>query len=296
MKHSPKFPLIISLLLALFALPAFAAPAEKAATTPDANAPVAPPTTKRQRNLIKEGNALYRDKRFAEAEVAYRKALEENEMNEVAQYNLAASLLRQAGSADPNNGNSPVNEAQQIMSALAKGAQDASIAERAAYNLGNLAFNAQQYQQSIDLYKSALRRNPDNDQARDNLRLAQLRLQEQQQNQDQNQDQNKDQNQDQQDQDKQDQNKDQNQDQNKDQNKDQDKQDQNKDQQNQQQQGNDKKDQQQQQQQGGISDSNAEKILKAMENAENATRRKIDAKKAKEKKDDASRYYTDKPW
>ena len=228
-------------------------------------------STRKERNYIRQGNSLYNEKRFAEAEVAYRKALEENAASEAAMYNLATSLIRQAGSADPNSGNNPMQEASSLLQNLARSAQDASIAEKAFYNMGNMAFNQQQYDQAINMYKGALRKNPDNDKARQNLRLAQLKRQEQQ-NQDQNQD-NKDQDKDQQDQqdkqDKQDQ-----QDQNKDQNKDQDKQP-----------NQDKKDeqkQQPQQQQGGISNDNANKILKAMENEENATRRKVQEQQKKE--------------
>ena len=55
-------------------------------------------TTRDERNYIVEGNKLYNEQRYADAEVAYRKALQENAMNEIAQFNLAASLLRQ-GSA-----------------------------------------------------------------------------------------------------------------------------------------------------------------------------------------------------
>ena len=117
-----------------------------------------------------------------------------------------------------------------------------------------------------------MRRNPDNDKARENLRLAQKRLEEQQnQNDDKNQDQNKDDNKEQEQKENQNQNQNQNQDQNKDPN--QDKQ--------QQQQQNQDKQQQQQQQSGGISKQNAEKILKAMENEENATRQRINAEKNK---------------
>ncbi|MCM1504543.1 MAG: tetratricopeptide repeat protein [Muribaculum sp.] len=221
-------------------------------------------STRRERNYIREGNDLYKQKHYADAEVAYRKAVEENPMSETALYNLALSLIRQAGTSDPNAENSPMQEAQSILNSLAESAQKLEIAEKAMYNLGNMAFNQEQYQQAIDAYKGALRRNPDNDKTRENLRLAQLKLQQQQQNQDQNKDQNKDQNQDQQNQDQQQQNQDQNKDQNKDQNQDQ------------QQQNQDKKDQQQQQQQKqNMSDENAAKILKTMENEENATRRKV---------------------
>lgn len=222
-------------------------------------------STRRERNYIREGNDLYEQKRYADAEVSYRKAVEENPMSETALYNLALSLIRQAGNTDPNAENNPMQEAQSLLNSLAESAQKAEIAEKALYNLGNMAFNQEQYEQAIGRYKGALRRNPDNDQTRENLRLAQLKLQQQQQqqqNQDQNKDQNKDQNQDQQ---QQQQNQDQNKDQNKDQNQDQ------------QQQNQDKKEQQQQQQpqRQNISDDNAAKILKTMENEENATRRKV---------------------
>lgn len=228
-------------------------------------------TTRHERNYIVEGNKLYREERYADAEVAYRKALQENAMNEIAQFNLAASLLRQGSATGDTE-----KEATTILTNLARSAENMAIAENAFYNLGNIAFNAKDYSKSIELYKNALRKNPDNDKARENLRLAQKRLEEQQ-NQDQNQDKNQDQ---------QDQNKDQNQYQNKDQNKNQDKnEDKNQDNEQNKDQQQDKQDQQQQQQpqqqQGGISKENADKILKAMENEENATRQRVEAEKKK---------------
>ncbi len=135
-------------------------------------------STRKERNYIREGNSLYDEKRFADAEVAYRKALEENAMSETAMYNLAAALIRQSGNADPNSDNNPMSEAQSLLQGVAQSAQDISIAEKAFYNLGNMAFNQQQYDQAINMYKGALRKNPDNDKARENLRLAQLKRQE----------------------------------------------------------------------------------------------------------------------
>ena len=82
--------------------------------------PPATPPTRQERNHIRAGNKLYEEKRFAEAEVEYRKALEQNAMSEKAMYNLAVSLLRQAGNADPNNENNPIAEAQSILTDLAK--------------------------------------------------------------------------------------------------------------------------------------------------------------------------------
>lgn len=224
---------------------------------------------KQERNYIYKGNQLYREKRFSEAEVMYRKALEVVPASEAATFNLASSLLRQAGSADPNSGNNPMNDAASMFQQLAQSAKDVNIVEKSFYNLGNMAFNQQNYQQSIEMYKNALRRNPDNDKTRENLRLAQIKLKEQQQNQDKNQNQDQNKNQDK------DQNQDQNQDKNKDQNK-----DQNQDQSQQQQDKN--KPQQQPQEQTGISDANAQQILKAMENEEAATRKRVETQKKKE--------------
>ncbi len=250
---------IAIIIMSTATLPMFAA---------DENKPSA--TNRYERNYIADGNKLYKEKRFAEAEVMYKKALEANPGSEAAMFNLAAAYIRQAGSADPNAGNNPIAQAQQMLSKLAKEATDQSIAELSYYNLGNLAFNQENYQQSIDQYKNALRRNPDNDKARENLRLAQLRLQDQQ-NDDKNRDQNKDdenQNQDQQQQNQQNQN----------QNNNNDNKDKDQDQQQQQQQ---KDKQQPQKQNQGMSDANADQILKAMENEEAATRRRVEAERRK---------------
>lgn len=240
---------------------------------------------KQERNFVSQGNALYRQKRYAEAETMYKKALSFSPNSEVARFNLASALIRQAGSTDANNGNTPLSDAMQLLTDLEANAQNMQIVEKAAYDLGNLAFNQQNYQGAIDHYKNALRKNPYNDKARENLRLAQKKLEEQNKNQDKNKDQqNKDQNKDQNQQNK-------NQDQNKD------KKDDNKDKQQPDQPKDQKKDQKNQQpkpQNGGISDENAKKILKAMENAEAATRKKVEARK--QKADNARRRQVTHPW
>ena len=206
------------------------------ATAAENDSDAAPLTTKQERNLIREGNGLYRQKRFAEAEVKYRKALEEVPQSETALFNLAASLIRQSGSADPNSGNNPLKEASDVLRQLGKEGYDINLSGKSFYNLGNMAFNNSDFAGAVDMYKNSLRKNPDDDKARQNLRIAQKKLQEQQQDQ------------------------------------------QNQDQQQQQQ---DKKDQQKQQQQQQMSDSNADKILKAMENEEAATRKRVEAEKKK---------------
>ena len=263
-------------------------------TLPSPAADKGPKMTKQERVCLRNGNKLYEKKRYAEAEVEYRKALQANPASEKAQFNLATALMRQGSvTSQENDDKNPMKQAEGLLTNLAKGAQDKRLRGKACYDLGNIAYGRQDYGKAVEFYKHALRCNPDDDQARDNLRLAQLKKQQQDQNKDKNQDQNKDQNKDQ------DQNKDKNQDQNKDQNKDnqdQNKDKQNQDKQNQNQQNQDKQDQQQQQQQqqGGMSQQNAEQVLKAMQDRERATQQRINAQQAQQQRHERQR--TNKKW
>lgn len=229
-------------------------------------AAVSAQTTRQERRLITSGNNLYLEGKYFEALGEYQKALAANPQSAEARYNSGLSRVRLASKASDNK-----EEAEEVLKQAVADltavagltSQKPMLASKANYNLGNLSFNSEDYQNALNFYKQALRLNPADDDARRNLRITQKRLQ---QNQDKKQDQNKDQNQDQNKDQNQDQNKDQNQDQNKDQNKDQ---NQDKNQQQQQQ------PQQQQQQQQQMSQQNAEQILKAMENKENATRARV---------------------
>lgn len=218
---------------------------------------------RKERDYIRSGNKLYNKKRFADAEVEYRKALQVNPNSQIANFNLASSLIRQSGGTDPKAKNSPTKQATDILTNVTKTCRDRSLASKAFYNLGNLAFNQEQYQQSVDYYKNSLRRNPDDNQARENLRLAQLKLKNQ--NKDKNKDKNK----------------------NKDKKKDKDKQNQN---QNKNQQNNQPKPQPQPK--GGISKDNVEQILKTMQDQEKATQQKVNA----ERRQQNARHRTGNQW
>ncbi|MDE6143284.1 MAG: tetratricopeptide repeat protein, partial [Muribaculaceae bacterium] len=134
------------------------------------------------------------------------------------------------------------------------GSERPQLAARANYNLGNVAFDSEDYENALNFYKQSLRLNPDDASAKRNLRITQLKLQ----------DKNKDKDQDK--------NQDKNQDQNKDQNKDQ---NQNKPQNQNQDQNQDNK--QDKRQQPDINQQTADQILKAMENKENQTRARVNA-------------------
>ena len=218
-------------------------------------------STKKERNLIDEGNKFYKEGNFNEAEKKYKAAMKENPQSAVAQYNLALSQLRLG-----SNPNDTTRKAQELlgeglagMEKIAKlGNKKANLASRANYNIGNVAFSTEDYNKALNYYKQALRLNPDDEDARRNLRITQLKIKEQDQDQNQDQNQDKEQNQDQQ------------QDQNQDQEQNQDKQDQ--DNQNNQDQ---QQDQDQSPQQPQINPQTAEQILNAMENKEAQTRARV---------------------
>ena len=248
-------------------------------------------STKSERNAIVEGNQYFHDGKFSDAEAAYKKALTDNPNSQMAAFNLATTFLRQApelkNDSLPNpqqqvgDGKEPqlsqqLNSAIEILQNLAQNSPNPAIVSLAAYDLGNIAYRQQNYPQAIECYKEALRKQPKFNDARYNLRMAQLKNKDNQKNQNKNQDKNKDQ---QQDKNKE---KDKDKDKNKDKNQDQQQQNQNKDK-NQQQQN------QQQQNKGSMSGQNMDQILRSMQNQENATQQRVNAARAKQQAGERAR-------
>lgn len=228
-----------------------------------------PQSNKAERNFIREGNKLFADENYADAEVAYSKALQANPSSAIAAYNMGLALAKQANEGDTTG---LLQRADSLFSFAASLTGDKALKSQAFYNKGNLAYVAQQYDRAIEDYKNALRFVSTDDDARYNLRMAQLKLQQQQQQQqDKNNDKNQDQNQDQQNQ--QNQNKDQNQDQQE--NQDQNKQEQGKDQQGQQDNAQQQQGQQQQGQPINMDERSVGQVLKAMQDKEKETQQKI---------------------
>lgn len=225
-------------------------------------------STKHERNFIREGNKMYSEKRYADAEKAYQKALQENESSLIAKFNLATTYLRQANVNDTTK-NGLLDQSMNMLNEVAATADNA-LASKAYYDLGNIYYNQKNYAASVEYYKNALRKNPDDNKARENLRLAQKQLKDQQgggggnnnddkQNEKQNQDQNK--------------------------KKDDKGQDQNK------QNPNDK--QAKQPPQNGMTKENAEQILQTMQNEEKNTQDKVNKAKMQQMK---SGRRTNKQW
>ena len=146
------------------------------------------------RKMIRQGNKLYRMGNVAEAEVSYRKAVERNERNAQANYNLGNALM---GQRKDSLAITQLEKAAKLETNPLRRAQ-------AYHNMGVICQQHRMFGEAIEAYKEALRNNPTDNETRYNLALCKRQQQDQQQDQNQQNKDNKD-NKDKQDQQKQEQ-------------------------------------------------------------------------------------------
>lgn len=137
-----------------------------------------------ERNHINAGNDFFNDKKLDEAEIEYRKALEANPSSPVAIFNLATVLFQMDVEKNADSGKAINTAKADSLLAELKGAPDVLMGF-AHYDRGNVRYLLEQWQEAIEFYKEALRKNPNDKWAQYNLRMAQLKLREQQQQQNQ---------------------------------------------------------------------------------------------------------------
>jgi Ca-activated chloride channel homolog len=126
--------------------------------------------------LLSQGNQFYRSGQYDLAEQQYRKALASDPANATAAFNLSNALQKQR----------KFDEALKLLQPLSEEVKDGGLKELIHYNTGVAHSSLKELEASIEAYKSALRLNPDDTQARENLQKALLELKkqkEQQQNQ-----------------------------------------------------------------------------------------------------------------
>jgi len=135
-------------------------------------------------NLFGDDNGLtnYKNQKYAESKAYYEQLLAQDQENTAAILGLGANQY-QLGDVQ--------NAAKSFEEALKS--EDASIQERAFYNLGNSIYSQQRPKESLAFYRKALELNPNDDDAKFNYELAKYLSDQQQQ--DQEQDQQQDQNQ-----------------------------------------------------------------------------------------------------
>ena len=103
-----------------------------------------------ERSLVSDGNRMYRDKKYSDAEASYRKALEKNKELQQGTFNLGDALYQQER----------FGEAAEQYNLSASRASDPKIKSQSYHNLGNALLKGKKLPESISAYKDALKLNP----------------------------------------------------------------------------------------------------------------------------------------
>lgn len=133
---------------------------------------------KAERKNLREGNKLFKNEQYTEAEIVYRKSLEVNPRSLEGSYNLGNALYKQG--KFPEAAQQYQLIAEQSRRLLEEGnPEDIQRLSEVFHNLGNIGMANQDYARSVEAYKQSLRLNPKDDETRYNLALAQKLLEDQ---------------------------------------------------------------------------------------------------------------------
>lgn len=207
--------------------------------------------------LLREGNKFYNNQKYNNATESYSKALQKAPKDVRAYFNQGDALYKL----------NELDKAKELYNAVAKASTNTDIQAKAHYNIGNIWYKQEKWEESAKAYKQSLKLNPKDEDAKYNLMMALSKIKK-------NGGGGKDNKKDKQDK-KQDKDKQQNKNQQQNGNNQQQQQPQN-------QQGQDKQQQQQaQQQQGQMSNEEAQKLLEAVGAEESKVQQKLTKEKEK---------------
>jgi tetratricopeptide (TPR) repeat protein len=208
-----------------------------------------------KKSFLRDGNTLYADSSYNDAEMQYRKSLEKDQDYFNASFNLADAVYKQER----------YEESSALFDALIDNAPTENDLAKVYHNLGNSLVKEQKLDEAISAYKSALRIHPEDKETRHNLALSKKQKQEQEQQEEkkeENKEEKKDQEKDKEGEDKQEQ---------KEQNKEQEKQD-------------EEKENQPEEKKEEMSKEDAEKMLEAIQQEEKELQEELQKKKVKGKR------------
>ena len=208
-----------------------------------------------KKSFLRDGNELYTDSSYNDAEMQYRKSLEKDQDYFNASFNLADAVYKQER----------YEESSALFDALVDNAPTENDLAKVYHNLGNSLTQEQKLEEAIEAYKNALRINPNDAETRHNLALSKKQKQEQEQQEEkkeENKEEKKDQEKDKEGEDKQEQ---------KEQNKEQEKQD-------------EEKENQPEEKKEEMSKEDAEKMLEAIQQEEKELQEELQKKKVKGKR------------
>lgn len=127
------------------------------------------------RDLNEKGNKLYHKKQYKESLEAYKKAQVKEPTIMKLDYNIGCPQYKLQS----------YPEALQAFTKITSSLESKELKENAFYNLGNTMFKGGNLQNAVEMYKQALRLNPNDLDAKINLEFAQKMLKEGQKSQDQ---------------------------------------------------------------------------------------------------------------
>ena len=116
--------------------------------------------------IIQTGNDFYKQQQYDAAAPEYQKAIDKDPSNSIVKFNLASTLSKQGKQ----------EEAVKAFTEIANNTKETELKAKAYYNKGAILSRQKKLEQSIDAYKNALRQNPDDKEARENLQKALLEL------------------------------------------------------------------------------------------------------------------------
>jgi tetratricopeptide (TPR) repeat protein len=134
-----------------------------------------------KKSFLRDGNTLYADSSYNDAEMQYRKSLEKDQDYFNASFNLADAVYKQER----------YEESSALFDALIDNTPTKNDLAKVYHNLGNSLVKEQKLDEAISAYKSALRINPEDKDTRHNLALT-TQQKKQQEQQEQEQEENKD--------------------------------------------------------------------------------------------------------
>ena len=124
-----------------------------------------------KKSFLRDGNELYTDSSYNDAEMQYRKSLEKDQDYFNASFNLADAVYKQER----------YEESSALFDALIDNAPTENDLAKVYHNLGNSLTQEQKLEEAIEAYKKALRINPNDAETRHNLALSKKQKQEQEQ-------------------------------------------------------------------------------------------------------------------
>ncbi len=118
------------------------------------------------RSKVLQGNELFQQQKYDEANNAYRDAQLDNPTSPIIDYNIANTLYEKK----------KYEEAVKYYNKVAKNADDPLFQSKVYYNLANTLYRLNKLQEAIPAYTEALKLNPDDEDAKYNLEFVRAKL------------------------------------------------------------------------------------------------------------------------